>query len=81
MIGWSDTVKVKLKRMRLETASFVSGIMQEYKMSAGLSIMTQLLISGVLYSVTKRKDEEDSNEPSRHTTDREFKNAMVDFDD
>jgi len=81
MVGWGDTVKVKLKRMKLETASFVSGIMQEYKMSAGLSIMTQLLVSGVLYSVIKRKNDENNNEPSGYTTNKEWKDAAIDFDD
>ena len=38
MQGWKDTVKVKLKRMRLETASFVSIVMQKYEISSGLSI-------------------------------------------
>jgi len=79
MIGWSDTVKLKLKRMRLETASFVSGVMQEYKMSAGLSIMTQLVVSGILYSVTKRKNDEEYEDSDRHTTDKEFREAMTDF--
>ena len=55
MSGWSDTVKIKLKRMRLESASFVSGVMQNYQMSSGLTIFSQLAISAVLYSVTKRK--------------------------
>lgn len=80
MTGWGDTVKLKLKRMRLETASFVSGVMQEYKMSAGLSIMTQLVVSGVLYSVTKRKNDEEMDEQSRHVTDKEFRDAMIDMD-
>ena len=79
MTGWSDTVKIKLKRMRLESASFVSGVMQNYQMSSGMSIFSQLAISAVLYSVTKRKDLEERKNLN-HITNTEWKNAMNDMD-
>ena len=79
MSGWSDTVKIKLKRMRLESASFVSGVMQNYQMSSGMSIFSQLAISAVLYSVTKRKDLEERKNLN-HITNTEWKNAMNDMD-
>ena len=76
MDGWSDTVNLKLKRMRLETATLISGVIQRYKMSSGISIFAQLAVSGILYSVTKSKSiETDKSETESYTTEAEWRNA------
>lgn len=54
LIGWSSTVKVKLRRMRYETSTFVGEIMQEYQMSSGIRLALELLPSIFLYSRQKK---------------------------
>jgi hypothetical protein len=50
LVGWSDTVKVKLRRMRYNTSSFVSEVMKGYNISHGWRIILELLPSLFLYS-------------------------------
>ena len=50
LIGWPQTVKVKLRRMRYETSTFVQEVMQEYHMSSGVRLMIELIPSMFLYS-------------------------------
>lgn len=78
MTGWSDTVQVRLQRMRLETASFVSTVMQEYKFSSGLNILAQLLLSGIMHSVTKNKEKQDAmlTANGNDSMNTEYKNAL-----
>ena len=54
LVGWSSTVKVKLRRMRYETSTFVGEIMQEYQMSSGVRLALELLPSVFLYSRQKK---------------------------
>jgi len=85
MTGWSETVQVRLQRMKLETASFVSGIMQEYKMSSGLNIFFQLVLSGVMHSVAKNKENQDAalatGSSDAPELNREWRTAMRGMDD
>ena len=50
LVGWHQTVKVKLRRMRFETSTMVQGVMQEYNMSPGMRLMLELIPSMFLYS-------------------------------
>lgn len=72
MTGWPDALRPKLRKMRLETASFISDIMQEYRMSPGITIISQILMSGILWSVTNRKTTEENK---KTISDREWKEA------
>jgi hypothetical protein len=54
LTGWSQTVKVKLRRMRYTTSTFVQEVMQEYNMSPGMRLMLELLPSMFLYSRQKK---------------------------
>lgn len=55
LVGWSETVKVKLRRMRYETSSFVSEVMKDYKISAGTRLFLELVPSMFLYSRSKQQ--------------------------
>lgn len=55
LTGWSDAVKIKLRRMRHETSTFVSGIMQEYKIGAGMRLLLELVPSMILHSRKRRQ--------------------------
>lgn len=57
MRGWDETVKIKLKRMRYDTSTFVAGVMRDYQMSSGTRIMMELVPSAFMYSTTKKSDE------------------------
>jgi hypothetical protein len=55
LVGWSSTVKLKLKRMRYETSTFVHGIMKNYGItSGGWRLLIELLPSMFLYSRRRR---------------------------
>lgn len=60
LVGWSSTVKVKLRRMRYETSTFVGEIMQEYQMSAGVRLMLEIAPSLFLYSRSKKISNNDN---------------------
>jgi hypothetical protein len=71
LTGWSSTVKVKLRRMRFETSTFVQEVMQEYNMSAGMRLALELLPSMFLYSRNRRLSQDDNL-----VSDVEYKNAI-----
>ena len=60
LTGWSSTVKVKLRRMRFETSTFVQEVMQEYNMSAGMRLALELIPSMFLYSRNRRLTQNDN---------------------
>ena len=71
LTGWSSTVKVKLRRMRFETSTFVQEVMQEYNMSAGMRLALELLPSMFLYSRNRRLSQDDNL-----VSDNDYKNAI-----
>lgn len=60
MTGYSDTVKVKLKRMRYDTSNFVSNIMQGYNISSGWRIALELIPSLFMYSRDRKMTAKDN---------------------
>lgn len=60
LTGWSDTVKVKLRRMRYDTSTFVGEIMKGYNMGSGWRILFELLPSLFLYSRDRRLHRNDN---------------------
>jgi hypothetical protein len=54
LVGWSDTVKIKLRRLRVDTSSFVSNIMKGHNVNSGWRIIMELLPSIFLYSRERR---------------------------
>ncbi len=74
--GWSDTVKIKLKRMRYDTSTFVGNIMKDYNIGPGWRILLELVPSIFLYSRDRKVKNNDNI-----STDTEFKKAMVSMAD
>jgi len=74
LVGYSDTVKVKLRRMRYDTSSFVSGVMQGYAIGHGWRIVFELLPSLFLYSRDRRLRTNDNL-----VSDSSYKDAMRDL--
>jgi hypothetical protein len=69
LTDWSSTIKVKLRRMRYETSTFVQEVMQEYNMSAGMRLALELRPSMILYSRNRRLAKDDnlvSDDEYRH---------------
>lgn len=58
--GWSATVNIKLRRMRYDTSTFVSGVMQDYNLGHGTRILFELLPSLFLYSKMKKAQYSDN---------------------
>ena len=54
LTGYSDTVKIKLRRMRYDTSNFISTIMDGYRISSGWRIILELIPSLFLYSRDRR---------------------------
>jgi hypothetical protein len=42
LVGWSDTVKIKLRRLRVDTSSFVSNVMKGHNINSGWRIIMEL---------------------------------------
>jgi hypothetical protein len=71
LMGWPDTVKVKLRRMRFETSSLVQEIMQEHNMSSGSRLILELFPSMFLYSRNRKLTQDDNL-----VSDKQYKNAI-----
>ncbi len=74
LTGYSDTVKVKLRRMRYDTSTFVSNIMKGYNISSGWRIGLELIPSLFLYSRDRRLKANDNL-----ISDDAYKKAMQDL--
>jgi hypothetical protein len=71
LTGYSDTVKVKLRRMRYDTSTFVSNMMKGYNIGSGWRIVLELIPSLFLYSRDRKLTAKDSL-----MTDESYKKAM-----
>jgi hypothetical protein len=71
LTDWSSSVKIKLRRMRYETSTFVGEVMQEYNLSAGVRLALELIPSMFLYSRNRRLSKNDNL-----VSDYEYKNAI-----
>lgn len=60
LTGWSATVNTKLRRMRYDTSTFVSDVMQEYNLSHGTRIVFELLPSLFLYGRMRKSQHKDN---------------------
>jgi hypothetical protein len=58
--GWSATVNIKLRRMKYETSTFVSGVMQDYDLGPGTRIALELVPSLFLYSKMRKSQYSDN---------------------
>lgn len=74
LTGWSDTVKVKLRRMRYDTSQFVSETVKGYSIGSGWRILLELLPSLFLYSRDRKLRSNDSI-----ATDAKYKDALRDL--
>lgn len=74
LVGWPETVKVKLRRMRYDTSSFVSDVMKGYNIGHGWRIIFELLPSLFLYSRDRRLRTNDNL-----ISDSAYKNALNDL--
>ena len=74
LVGWPETVKVKLRRMRYDTSSFVSDVMKGYSIGSGWRIIMELLPSLFLYSRDRRLRTNDNL-----ISDNSYRNAIRDL--
>ncbi len=61
LTGWHNTIRPKLRRMRYETSSIVSGIMQDYNIGPTARILLELVPSAFLYSRMRKEQHGKSN--------------------
>jgi len=71
LVGWPDTVKIKLRRMRYETSSFASGIMKNYNLGIGTRLALELIPSMFLYNRIKNTN--------KNINDTRFTDAINDL--
>lgn len=76
LVGWPETVKVKLRRMRYDTSTFVSTVMSGYSVGSGWRIIMELLPSLFLYSRDRRLRTNDNL-----ISDASYKDAIRDLQD
>lgn len=55
LTGWHNNVNVKLRRMRHDTSTLVSSIMQDYNIGPGARLLLELVPNMVLYSKTRQQ--------------------------
>ena len=76
LVGWPETVKVKLRRMRYDTSSFVGDVMKGYNIGCGWRIMLELIPSLFLYSRDRKTKNNDNL-----MTDGEYRDAINTMND
>jgi hypothetical protein len=54
LTGWSDTVKIKLKRMRPETAGIVNKIMRDYQITGITRVLMEIIPSMFMHTRNNR---------------------------
>jgi hypothetical protein len=74
LTGWSETVKVKLRRMRYDTSQFISDTVKGYSIGSGWRILLELLPSLFLYSRDRRLRPNDNI-----AADTKYKDALRDL--
>ena len=74
LTGYSDMIKLKLRRMRYNTSTFVSGIMQAYNISPAWRILIELVPSLFLYSRDRKNKSTDTL-----VNNAEYNNARMDL--
>ena len=80
LVGYQDTVKLKLRKMRYNTSMFVSSVMQGHQIPSGLQIILELLPSMFLYSRSRRIKYNDSIAHAENRINAaDYKNATQDL--
>lgn len=54
LIGWSNTVRIKLRRCRFETSTLIKEVMSDYNMGPAMRLILELVPSMFLYSRQKK---------------------------
>jgi len=54
LVGWPDTVKVKLRRVRYESSRLIRDMVADYNISSGMRIGLELIPSAFLYTRNRR---------------------------
>lgn len=72
LVGWPESVKVKLRRMQYDTSTFVGEIMKGYNIGSGWRILFELLPSLFLYSRERRIKSNDNL-----VSDEAYKDAIL----
>lgn len=54
LVGWSNTVRIKLRRCRFQTSTLIKDMMQDYNMGPGIQLLLELIPSIFLYSRAKK---------------------------
>lgn len=72
LTGWHNHVNVKLRRMRHDTSTLVSSIMQDYNIGPGFRILLELIPNMVLYSKMRKQQH---NQPTLYS-DEEIAQAQ-----
>ena len=75
LLGWSETVKVKLRRLKFETSEIVSNTIRKRNISSGARLAMELLPSMFLYSRSK-KQLNMRNSKDRIISDDKYKKAI-----
>jgi hypothetical protein len=60
LVGWSSTVKIKLRRCRFQTSSLIKEMMSSYNMGPAWQLALEVIPSLFLYSRNKRISNNDS---------------------
>ena len=81
LVGWQNTVRVKLRKMRYHTSTFVGDIMREYNISPGMRIFIDLMLSMFLYSKSRKLAQKDNLSSSRGNTDFMYRESMRELGD
>jgi len=66
LVGWSSTVRIKLRRCRFQTSTLVKDMMQSYNMGPGFQLFLELIPSLFLYSRAKKLSNNSSADDAKY---------------
>ena len=83
LVGWPETVKVKLRRMRFHTSTFVQEVMKTWHLgtNAGWILFLELIPSMFLYSRNRKLKQSENILPDLQTKTNMQHKADVQFND
>lgn len=75
LIGWSETVKIKLRRLKFETSTIVSNVVKKRNMTPGTRLVLELIPSMFLYNRSRKQlNKEDVDD--KIVSDEKYKRAI-----
>jgi hypothetical protein len=74
--GWSNTVRIKLRRSRYQTSTLIKDMLHDYNIGPGIHLLMELIPSMFLYSNQKNQANHDNISNDLRNNDDQYNDAI-----